>query len=234
MISCFGGLKMEITWFEFWAEKVTLAAVLWMERMCCVHMYVNGNCWRSWLRQTEDLQNSVLKRTVSNWFICRSAKGPKAAGTWGGVSRKSPGAAQGAVDQFLQGCTYCNPSGFDEIHTNSNKYASWCLLLVTTQKKRRLHSNGQGFTNRETQNSCLSSSMHAEIAVVLSHCPHEAKPEFRQFFWAWIPLYGCFRLASCFLRCLSLRSVVCQFLHWQNCDHKNNSVRANTHPGYHP
>jgi len=28
---------MEIAWFEFWAEKVTLAATLRMERMCCVH-----------------------------------------------------------------------------------------------------------------------------------------------------------------------------------------------------
>ena len=56
---------MEITSFEFWAEKVILAAVLSMERICCVHMYVKGNCWHLRLRQTKDLQNSVLKRTVS-------------------------------------------------------------------------------------------------------------------------------------------------------------------------
>lgn len=38
MISCFGGSEMEITWFKFWTEKMTLAAVLWMGRMCCARV----------------------------------------------------------------------------------------------------------------------------------------------------------------------------------------------------
>lgn len=130
--------------------------------------------------------------------------------------------------QSVKGCTSCTTA------TSSSKYASWFFLLVTAWQKRRLHSKGQGFTNRKAQNSCLFSSVHAEIAAVLSHCPHEVMPEFSQFFWSSVILSGCFRLASFFLCCLGLRFPACKFLHWWNRDCKNPSLRANTLPSYYP
>lgn len=86
----------------------------------------------------------------------------------------------------------------------SSKYASWFLLLVTACQKRRLHSKGQGFTKRSPKQ--LSVLIHACRNSCCSFSLPSCGDDRVQAVWAWVSLSVCFRLVSCSLHCLNLRS----------------------------